>query len=212
MRKCLLIVIPFFVLCFAGCRPKQARNQPPAAPPKQNLVVLLSEPDGKTGKIEVSNAAGAQALDQPNQAVKIERPDLKPGQPFVMDKTEIERLFGASINALPAPEAQFIFYFNEGKDELDSASKSLFPAVNAAIQDRHSTAITIIGHTDTTGSAESNYQLGLRRAQRLADMLVNQGIEASYMFVSSHGEADPIVKTLRGVAEQRNRRVEVIVR
>jgi outer membrane protein OmpA-like peptidoglycan-associated protein len=80
------------------------------------------------------------------------------------------------------------------------------------IRDRKSTAITVIGHTDTTADRQYNYQLGLRRAQHVARSLQSQGVDTSNLFVSSHGEADLLVKTGGGVAEPRNRRVEVIVR
>jgi outer membrane protein OmpA-like peptidoglycan-associated protein len=46
----------------------------------------------------------------------------------------------------------------------------------------------------------------------VADFLIARGLAQSDLFVASHGEADLLVKTPRGVAEQRNRRVEVIVR
>jgi outer membrane protein OmpA-like peptidoglycan-associated protein len=80
-----------------------------------------------------------------------------------------------------------------------------------AVQDRHSTDIGVTGHTDRTGSPESNYQLGLRRAERVASALRGQGVDDNSLFVTSHGESDLLIKTGPGIAEQRNRRVEVIV-
>jgi outer membrane protein OmpA-like peptidoglycan-associated protein len=69
----------------------------------------------------------------------------------------------------------------------------------------------VTGHTDTTADPQFNYQLGLRRAQGVADILKLRGVNESELFVSSHGDADLLVKTARGVAEAGNRRVEVIV-
>ncbi|MGC4054558.1 MAG: OmpA family protein [Paludibaculum sp.] len=91
-------------------------------------------------------------------------------------------------------------------------SEALLPQILAAISERHSTEITVTGHTDTTADPQYNYQLGLRRAQAVARILTERGVAASDVFVSSHGQADLLVKTPNGVAEQRNRRVEVIVR
>ncbi|HEV3198880.1 MAG TPA: OmpA family protein, partial [Bryobacteraceae bacterium] len=91
-------------------------------------------------------------------------------------------------------------------------SEAQIPAIMKVIQERRSTAITVIGHTDTTATPAFNYQLGLRRAQGVAAILRARGVDDANLFVDSHGETDQAVKTLRGVAERSNRRVEVIVR
>ena len=85
------------------------------------------------------------------------------------------------------------------------------PPIRRAVLDPRSTDIVVTGHTDSTGSTTANYALGLRRAERVAGVLRAQGVDAGGLFVTSHGEADPLVKTPPGTAEQRNRRVEVIV-
>ena len=204
--KRLWIGIVFLALFAVGCAPKRV----PAA--KQNLFVLLPEPEGNPSGITVTNAAGTQALNQPYEAVRVGRPNVAPSPPFTLDQTEVSRLFGAAIDILPAPEVQFMLYFEEAKDVLTAESEAQIPAILNAIRERHSTAITVTGHTDTTGDPQSNYQLGMKRAQRVAGMLQGQGVNASDLFVESHGESDLLVKTARGVSEARNRRVEVIVR
>jgi outer membrane protein OmpA-like peptidoglycan-associated protein len=178
----------------------------------QNVFALLPEPGGKSAGIVVKNAAGAQELSQPYQAVRVERNDVAPGTPFTLSEADVKRLFGAAIDVLPTPEVQFVLHFDEGREELNAESQALIPAILNAIRERHSTVITVTGHTDTVASPEFNYELGLRRAQGVAAILLNQGVDPSYLFVSSHGDSDLLVKTDRGVVEARNRRVEVIVR
>jgi outer membrane protein OmpA-like peptidoglycan-associated protein len=160
----------------------------------------------------VRNQAGAQDLTLPYQAVRVERADVAPSAPFTLDQTEVRRLFGSAIDVLPVPEVQFVLHFDEGRDVLNAESAALIPAILNAIRERHSTAVTVTGHTDTTADPQFNYQLGLRRAQRVADLLKSQGVNESDIFASSHGDADLLVKTARGVVEAQNRRVEVIVR
>jgi len=199
-------------LFFTACAPKRAAAPPAPPPAKQNVFVLLPEPEGESSGIVVRNQGGAQDLSQPYQAVRVERNDVSPSAPFTLDQAEVRRLFGAAMDVLPAPEVQFLLYFDEGRDVLNAESEALIPTILNAVRERHSTAITVTGHTDTTADPQFNYQLGLRRAQRVAGILRGQGVNASDLFVSSHGDADLLVKTARGVAEARNRRVEVIVR
>lgn len=200
------------LLLAAGCAPKRAATPPPPPPAKQSVIVLLAQPEGKPSGIVVKNTAGAQELSQPFQAVRMERADLAPSLPFLMDQAEVRRLFGAVVDVLPAPEVLFVLYFDEGRDVLAIESEPQIPLILKAIADHHSTAISVTGHTDTVGESQTNYDLGLRRAQRVRDILQAQGVAGSDLFVESHGDADLLVKTPRGVEEPRNRRVEVIVR
>lgn len=199
------------LLMLAGCAQKRVAAPPPP-PPAKNVFVLLPLPDGKPGAITVTNPAGAQSLVEPYQAVRVARNDTAPGAPFIMDQAEVKRLFGPELDILPAAEIQFTLYFEEGTDVLTAESQGLLPSISAAVKERQSTAVSVTGHTDTTGDPDSNYQLGLKRAQKVAATLIAGGLPDSNAFVASHGEADLVVKTPRGVAEQKNRRVEVIVR
>jgi peptidoglycan-associated lipoprotein len=201
------------LLLLAACTPKRAAPPPPPPQPlKQNIFALLPERDGGPGSIVVRNQAGAQDLSQPYQAVRVERVDVAPSAPFTLDQAEVRRLFGTALDVLPAPEVQFVLHFDEGTDTLNAESQAQLPAILAAIRERHSTAITVTGHTDTTATHQFNYALGMRRAQRVAATLLSNGVNASDLFTSSHGDADLLVKTGPNTAEAQNRRVEVIVR
>jgi len=176
------------------------------------VVVLLPDPDGKASSISVTNQAGTQTLSQPYQAVRVERSDTAPTPPVAMEQAEVRRVFGATLDALPPAEVLFTLYFGEDSEALLAESRARFPTILDAIRERRSTAISLIGHTDTTADSQYNYQLGLRRAEGVATLLRAQGVAGSDLFIESHGDADLAVKTARNVAERRNRRVEVIVR
>ena len=176
------------------------------------MVVLLPDPTGKSSAISVTNQAGTQMIGEPYQAVRVARQDSAPTPPAAMDQAEVQRVFGGVLDILPAPEVVFTLYFGVESEVLLPESQNRLAEVLDAIRTRHSTAISVIGHTDTTADPQFNYKLGLRRAQGVADLLIARGVERANVFVESHGEADQAVKTDRGVAERRNRRVEVTVR
>jgi outer membrane protein OmpA-like peptidoglycan-associated protein len=70
----------------------------------------------------------------------------------------------------------------------------------------------IAGHADVTGKADYNYQLGQRRAERVAGYLVaEKGIDPMHVQVVSYGAVKPVGnnKTLAGRRE--NRRIEILV-
>jgi outer membrane protein OmpA-like peptidoglycan-associated protein len=210
--KCLQAGAVSLVLFAAACAPKRVAAPPSAPAPKQNVVALLPEPDGASTGIVVRNQAGSQELTRPDQAVRVERNDVSPSAPFVLDQPEVRRLFGSALDVVPAAEVLFVLHFDEDRDVLNAASEGFLGPILQAIRDRKSTAITVIGHTDTTATPAYNYQLGLRRARYVAGRLQDQGVSESDLFVSSHGDADLLVKTERNVSNAQNRRVEVIVR
>src|SRR5262249_41366829 len=142
------------LLLAAGCAKKPAPVQqtqaPPPPQPKKTVVVLLPDPDGKPSSITIRNSAGAQTLSEPYQAGQVERADTAPTAPAAMDAAEVKRVFGAEIDGLPSAEVSFLLYFGEGSEALLAESRARFPAILDAIRERRSTAITVIGHTDTT--------------------------------------------------------------
>ncbi|MFN0104947.1 MAG: OmpA family protein [Bryobacteraceae bacterium] len=201
-------------LLAAGCTPRKlpVPPAPAAAAQRVSIVVLLKDADGNAGRAIIRNAGGTVQLDQANAAVKISREDIAPGNPEVMNEAEIQRLFGNVLGALPSPEVRFTLTFLDSSDELTTESKASLGEIMKVIQERRSTFVSVTGHTDTTGTSESNYQLGLRRAESVAEFVKAAGVAASALWISSHGEGDLAVTTADEVMESRNRRVEIVIR
>ncbi len=54
------------------------------------------------------------------------------------------------------------------------------------------TDILVVGHTDSKGSEAYNYRLGQRRANTVANYLIDNGVPASIITAQSRGELDPV--------------------
>jgi adhesin transport system outer membrane protein len=130
----------------------------------------------------------------------------------VLSEADATRLFGDVLSTLPPAPQQFVLYFRFESDDLTDESRVLVPRVLEALRNRPFPDVAVIGHTDTTGTAAGNVELGRRRANAIRALLVQAGISADVIEVTSHGEADPLVKTANQVLEPRNRRVEITVR
>jgi outer membrane protein OmpA-like peptidoglycan-associated protein len=192
-----------------GCGPKQVRTTVPSG---QSVVVLLPDPgDGAVGRAVVSNSVGAAELTAAREST-IVAPNQAPAPVVVMNEADVTRLFGDVIATLPAPAQVFVLYFRFESEELTDESRGLLPQVMQAVKNRPFPDVAVVGHTDTTGTNASNYELGLRRANAIRGRLIAAGIDAALIEVTSHGESDLLVKTADSVAEPRNRRVEITVR
>ncbi len=73
--------------------------------------------------------------------------------------------------------------------------------------------IEITGHADITGPEEFNVELGLRRAQFMKAFLVNAGIDAGRIVISSRGSSEPAAtnSTPEGRAANRRSEIKVII-
>jgi len=212
MRNVLPTTLVLALLLGGGCRHRPA-PAPPAPPSVTNMVILLPNGDGgSSGTVVVSNPAGRQQLVDAYSGVTVRAADASPTAPARVDPAVVQRLFGAILTTLPAPEARFNLYFDTGGTTLTKESIAELPEIIEAYRLRKSTDVTIVGHTDTTGDRQSNYQLGLQRAEQISHDIQASGVNASYIFIESHGQNDLLVPTGENVAEPRNRRVEVIVR
>ena len=73
-------------------------------------------------------------------------------------------------------------------------------------------SISVVGHTDTVGSAAYNQRLSERRAQDARDELVRDGVDPARITSSGAGETQPMMPTADNVKEDLNRRTEVLIR
>ena len=202
-----------FIWLLGGCAKKPAPAPPSPAPPQppQNIFALLQDPEGRNSAIVVKNTGGEQEIGEPDHAVRVPDVNTAPSAPFPIDQPTERRLFGAALDALPPAEVHFVLNYGLNVDSLNAAQAQMSEILRV-IQERHSTDITVVGHTDRSGPTALNRELGQRRAEGVAAMLRERGVAEDNLFVVSHGEADPLVKTGPGVQNASNRRVEVIVR
>ena len=166
---------------------------------------------GDVGTLTVRTPAGEVGLDRPYQATTLVRGQA-PTAPAVLPPDEVQRLFGDALAIVPPPARRFLLYFDTGGDTLTAESRAQVPEILETVRVRPVPEVSIVGHTDTTGSAAANVDLGLRRAGLIRDFLVGAGLDVRLVDVASHGETNPVVRTPDNTAEARNRRVEVTVR
>jgi outer membrane protein OmpA-like peptidoglycan-associated protein len=178
---------------------------------QKTLVALAPDPDGKVGSLTVTNDAGSVALDAAYQASVTAGRQKKPGPALQFEKESIDSMFAEALAIQPRRPVHFLLYFEKGT-QLNGESLRLVPEILAAIAERASQDVSVVGHTDTTGSNEFNTELSQKRAQSVKELLVQEGVPEQAIRTTSHGKENPLVVTGDNVYEPRNRRVEVDVR
>ena len=198
IRLLFLVNTALFLISLSGCAPS-------------TRVILLDSGDNQSAVV-VKTAAGEQVLDQQNTYTVISSATQKPAQSRAIKPQELEQQYGEFIRTAPKPPRKFTLYFEPGSTTVTNASKKLFPEIEKAIQERSPCDINIIGHADRTGSKEYNIKLSLQRAREVRSWLQQLNVDLNNVSVESYGEEDPLFPTADGVAEPRNRRVEMLIR
>jgi outer membrane protein OmpA-like peptidoglycan-associated protein len=200
------------VVLAAACGGKRQASSTPAPTVPPAVVVLLPDPESKTtGRARVSNEFGSANLATARASTLVTSA-AAPAAVTTMTESEIQRLFGEALAALPPAPRHFTLQFRFESDALTAESAALIPDILTAVKVLAVPEVVVVGHTDTMGDPKSNIALGLKRAGTVRTILVQAGLPPSTIDITSHGEADLAVKTRNNVAEPRNRRVEITVR
>jgi len=105
-------------------------------------------------------------------------------------------------------QSEFDFDTAQLLPEGEAALKSL---VDRLVIENRNVFIEIQGHTDSTGSEEYNYELGLKRAESVRRHLSLQGVPLHRMSVISYGETEPVADNSTREGRRTNRRVVLLV-
>lgn len=195
MKKIFLLLVIASVL--SGCAPK-------------TTVILLPEEDGSTGSLIVMAEDGAVEMNTAYTSSIVGT--STPTAPEKIDKELVEKKFSRVIAAQPEQPESYFLRFTLGTSQLTKESKELVPDIIKSVENRKFPSVSIIGHSDTAGNEKYNIKLSEKRAQVVKKILLNSGLTIKTLFVESYGESDLLFPTADGVADSRNRRVEIMVR
>jgi len=176
---------------------------------KFGTIVLLPEQEGGGAAVVVRAGDEQVVLDRPFASVNLTRSGPRG---YLSSPDEVQELFGPALAAQPTRPTRFTLYFVEGTDELTNDSKRVLDTVFAEIARRAVPDIVVIGHTDSVGSHAVNDTLARRRAESVRAALIRRDIASEPVEAVGRGKRELAVPTPDGVAEPRNRRVEIVVR
>ena len=102
---------------------------------------------------------------------------------------------------------------------FDTGSAAIKPQLRAVLdpfanglRDGPAARLTIVGHTDSTGSAAVNNPLSVERAQSVRDYLVTRGVAGARVEPAGRGDREPVAENNTDAGRAKNRRVEIFLR
>ena len=194
MEKISVFVILFFIL--SGCASK-------------TTVILLPDEDGTTGSVVVQAEVASVTMTEPYTSSSVR--SASPSEVLSIDQGQVEKRFTDLFEAQPAKPESFILYFHSGSELTEDSLKRISRVIEA-VKKRAPASVSIIGHTDRSGKYIYNIKLSIERAEAVKKILLKSGLKIDKLFITSHGENNPLIPTADGVSEPKNRRVEIFIR
>ncbi|KOY19231.1 hypothetical protein ACX06_21230 [Vibrio parahaemolyticus] len=101
--------------------------------------------------------------------------------------------------------------FDLNSTTLKPESASKLDNLVAFLNEHPQAKVEVVGYTDTSGAAAYNQKVSEKRAESVANALVEKGIDASRIQARGEGENNPIASNDTREGRQQNRRVEIVV-
>jgi len=105
-----------------------------------------------------------------------------------------------------------IYFLYNSTKKIDNANINNYLSNVAKALKGNDKTVTLTGHTDNIGNPSFNKDLGMQRALAMKNLLVNIGVDANRISVSSEGQTQPIDTNDTEEGRQKNRRVELEIK
>ena len=101
--------------------------------------------------------------------------------------------------------------FDTNRYEIKSNLRPILDRFATTLNQNPVTLVTIIGHTDSTGTDAINNPLSVNRAASTRDYLVARGVATNRIAIDGRGSREPIADNNTVESRAKNRRVEIFV-
>ncbi|HQS36974.1 MAG: hypothetical protein B7Y16_04205 [Methylotenera sp. 24-45-7] len=101
--------------------------------------------------------------------------------------------------------------FDTGRADVKSNFRPVLDAFAQSLVSNPATTVTIIGHTDSSGSDAVNNPLSLNRAASTRDYITARGVASNRIMIDGRGSREPLVSNDTAANRAKNRRVEIFV-
>ncbi len=214
----LLAVLAIFSLVSVGCATKKyVRNETAPTINKVNELDDLTAQNSRN--IKDVDARAQQGIQQVN--TKANEADQKAQAAGQQAQTAQQAATQAAtgVNTLSStvlnldnyhPVVETTVHFGFDKYNLTSKAKKALDELGSEFANQKHYIVVVDGNTDSTGSAEYNYQLSQRRADSVINYLVsNYNIPAYKIYLIGLGKDKPATSNASSKGRAENRRVEV---
>jgi outer membrane protein OmpA-like peptidoglycan-associated protein len=137
------------------------------------------------------------------------KPVVREVMPIVIDTSKTRPAPLLKADSLIVLSAELLFETN--KSTLRSEHFATLNSIVDYLVLHPERSVKISGHTDNTGNEAHNLTLSKRRADVVAEYLVNNGIDINRVETFGFGSAKPLLANTTDEERKKNRRVELLI-
>lgn len=101
--------------------------------------------------------------------------------------------------------------FDTNRHDIKPNMRPILDRFASTLNDNPVTTVTIVGHTDNTGTDAINNPLSINRAASTRDYIVSRGVTSNRIAIDGRGSREPIADNYSEQGRAKNRRVEIFV-
>ena len=99
--------------------------------------------------------------------------------------------------------------FASGRADLTQDARAILLTVAQSLIGNPTVRVEIAGHTDATGSRNTNMRLSQSRADAVRNFLIRNGVDADRLVARGYGPDEPVADNATAAGRAQNRRVEL---
>ncbi len=206
-RLALALILAAFTVAVGACTSRDSTTQAPSS-----TAYLGQEEERPVGAWDRQNGSprevgrgdgwkgGGSATNRGVREVLVQAERERPARPLVP-------AFPVGMRQRVLQDMGTVF-FDYDAASLSGATTGQLDVNIAWMRANPNIVVRLIGHADERGTSEYNLALGMRRAERVREYLINKGIANNRLLTVSYGEELPLRRGHAESAWARNRRVE----
>ncbi|MBE7527514.1 OmpA family protein [Nitrosomonas sp.] len=101
--------------------------------------------------------------------------------------------------------------FDTGSAQIKPGFRPVLDSFATSLLNNPGTQVTIVGHTDSTGSDTVNNPLSINRAASTREYLASRGVPFQRIQIDGRGSYQPVASNENAAGRAKNRRVEIYV-
>jgi outer membrane protein OmpA-like peptidoglycan-associated protein len=211
MHNKLMILVIVIVLVLGGCagmsETQRGTAQGSAIGAATGAVIGAIAGDGKGAAIGAAAGAGVGAAagyiwSKNMEEQKRQMEEATAGTGVQVSQTDDNRL------KLDIPSD---ISFDTNRAEIKPNMRPVLDSFANSLMNNANAMVTIVGHTDNSGSDAINNPLSVNRAASTRDYLVSHGVPSGRISIGGRGSYEPVAPNDTPANRAKNRRVEIFV-
>ena len=173
---------------------------------KKRLERLAEESEAQEEYIGVLEDKNQALIDEVNAAAAVETDEAPLPPPPVADYN-VEVVENRAIRF----DLNSALLFEVGSSKLQPRALMHLDALAESLDEYEGSRVTVIGHTDDSGSEDLNQRLSEARSESVVSYLTKKGVEESRLESLGKGESEPAYTNKNPGGRSKNRRVEIVI-